>query len=187
LDGEKVETKSLTRIAKQYRVGLAVSIKRAHAPPEHQLITPDNTLSFSHAAASTSLSLGVPFHIHHFGPATVAMVPVDKFTHPELATALSKLGCDLVILSEPHLSEKNFLLSRVKSLSGLAVAACAKNGAQFTGIQDIHFNWNHKELEGPGICTFTLDTAETRKKRFFEYIDYDLLLTKDVESMLVAD
>ncbi len=187
LDGEKIESTSLTRIAKQYRVGLAASVKRANAPPELRLFTPDGALSFSDATASTSLSGGFPFHIRHFGPAAVAMVPMEKFAHPEVATALSKLGCDLVVLSEPHLSEKHFLLSRVKALAGLAVVVSAENGAQITGIQDTHSNWDQKDLKGSGICTYTLDTAKTRKKMFSETIDYDLLLTKDVESMLPAN
>jgi predicted amidohydrolase len=183
VDGEKIETKSLTQLAKRYRVGLAVSVRGANVQPERRLFTPDGELSFRHASVPTSLSGGFPFHIHHFGPAAVAMVPVDMFAHPELATALSKLGCDLVILSESNLSEKKYLLSRVKALAGLAVAACANNGAQITGIQDIHFNWDQKDLNSSGVCTYTLDTAKTRKKMFVEHIDYDLLLTKEVESL----
>jgi hypothetical protein len=69
------------------------------------------------------------------------------------------------------------LLSRIKSLTGLAVAACADNGAEITSVQNVHGNWDYQRLNEPGVCSYTLDTTKTRKKRFQSRIDFDLLLS----------
>ncbi|MBT8342301.1 MAG: carbon-nitrogen hydrolase family protein [Desulfatitalea sp.] len=182
MDAAQVDTAALAALAKKHRVGLAVTVRRAGAAPGQWLFTPDETLAFSDAKASASPSDAFPFSIHHFGPAAIAMVPANAFAHPETAIALSKLGCDLVILSEAALTEENFLLARVKALSGIAVAACATNGAQITGVQDMHLNWDKIGREGSGAVTYTLDTTKTRKKMFFDFIDYDLLLSNENES-----
>ncbi|MGD9158846.1 MAG: hypothetical protein PVG39_10600, partial [Desulfobacteraceae bacterium] len=43
-----------------------------------------------------------------------SMVQSRTIEHPELAVSLSKLGVDLVIMSEKNMTEEEFLLARVK-------------------------------------------------------------------------
>ena len=176
INDNTIEKGRLAAIAAKYQVALAVSFISSNTATQRVLITPDGTQPFIDAADPETPVGDFPFKILHFGPAAMAMVPVDTFAHPELATALSKLGCDLVILTGDMISAEGFLLSRIKALAGVAVAACANNGAQITGVHDRHFNWDQKGRERPGICTYTLDTTKTRQKLFHENIDYDRLL-----------
>ena len=167
----------LLAIAARYQVTIAVSFSSSNALTRRMLITPDGVRPFMDAADETVADGEFPFKILHVGPAAIAMVPVEAFAHPELAVALSKLGSDLVIVSGDTISDDTFLLSRIKALAGIAVAVYAHNGAQITGVHDHHFNWEHEELERPGVLNYALDTTQTRKKMFHENIDYDLLLT----------
>ena len=96
--------------------------------------------------------------------------------HPEMAVALSKSGCDLVALSEETLNSEIRLLSGVKTTERIAVAVCAGNGASVCMIPEGHQRWEEKSIDSAGLCTYELDTSKTRKKRFQERIDYDLLL-----------
>ena len=173
-----VDEAQLAAIAKQYQISIATVFTSSTGVPQRVLITADGTQPFmSDAAGVKAADSPFPFRILHVGPAAVAMVPVDAFAHPELAVVLSKLGSDLVIVSDAAISGDGFLLSRIKALSGVAVVAISKSGVQITGVHDHHFNWEHEELNHPGVLSDVLDTAKTRKKMFHENIDYDLLLT----------
>jgi predicted amidohydrolase len=176
VDSDDIDVGQLADLASQYQVAIAVAIKSSATSTRRVLITPDGVRAFMETEDAATLDGRFPFKILHFGPAAIAMAPVDAFAHPELAVALSKLGGDLVILSEDTLSAEDFLLSRIKSLAGVAVASCASNGAQITGVHDRHFNWEYKAQDGPGVLTYMLDTAKTRRKLFHENMDYDLLL-----------
>lgn len=169
----------LAAIAEQHQVAIATVFSSSTGLLRRVLITADGVQPFMVDAADAKASDNVfPFKILHIGPAAVAMAPVDAFTHPELAVALSKLGSDLVIVSDAAISDDGFLLSRIKALAGIAVVAGSNRGAQITGVHDHHFNWEHEKLDHPGVLSYVLDTAQTRKKMFHENIDYDLLLTK---------
>lgn len=176
--GDSKEKERLAALAAKHRVAIATALLSRTGLPRHVLITPGGVQRFVDKTCAASSNGAFPFKILHYGPAAIAMAPVDAFAHPELATALSKLGADLVILAAESISADDFLLSRVKSLAGAAVAACANNGAQITGVMDRHFSWDQTDQAGPGVCTYMLDTTKTRHKLFHENIDYDLLLKK---------
>ena len=74
------------------------------------------------------------------------------------------------------MSQEALLLSRVKALTGVAVAGCAKNGSEITCMQDLHGSCDQRRQYRPGICSYALDTSKTRNKRFQNRIDFDLLL-----------
>lgn len=96
--------------------------------------------------------------------------------HPELAVILAKLGCDLVVSSGETLSWEDLLLSRMRTVNGVAVATCGRNAGEITCMQGLHGGRDHEFQDQPGICSYQLDTAGTRKKYFDYCIDYDLLL-----------
>lgn len=114
----------------------------------------------------------------HHGPAKVAMVPFDCFVHPELAVAFANLGCDLVVLSEDKLSKESRLLCEIKTIEGVAVAACASKTGLIAMPPVGHYRWEEQIIDGPGVCSYEIDIARMRKKRFQNCIDFELLLKK---------
>jgi predicted amidohydrolase len=169
-----LKTEDLAKIARDRGLAFAVSLKGADGQPVRMLVTPDGIQHFYDSAAAEKDAF--PFKIVHYGPAAIAMVAQEDFRHPELAVALSKLGCDLVVLSEGRMSPEDLLVSRVKSLTGVAVAACAENGAEITCMQDLHGACDKRQQYQPGVCSYGLNTSKTRKKHFQSGIDFDLLL-----------
>ncbi|WP_041279616.1 carbon-nitrogen hydrolase family protein [Desulfobacula toluolica] len=162
----------LLKISKNRNVAFALSV--AGETQTLSLITPKGIQPFFEPDIIPSQAF--PFKLIHYGPAAIAMVPMEAFRHPELAVVLAKLGCDLVVVSEDKLSSKDLLLSRMRVLNSVAVAACSNNGAQITCMQGLHGNLDQQHQIQPGVCTYGLDTSRTRKKSFQYHIDYDLLL-----------
>lgn len=119
---------------------------------------------------------GLSFPVVHYGPAKIAMAPIRAFVHPELAVSFSKLGCDLVVLSEESVNDGDRLLCSVKTIEGLAVAVCARNGGFVAMVPRGHEHWEERSLEGQGTCSFEIDTGRTRNKHFQDRQDYELLL-----------
>ncbi len=117
-----------------------------------------------------------PFPMMHYGPAKVAMAPFDCFAHPELAVAFSKLGCDLVVLSEEKIENDSRLLCAIKTVEKIAVAVCASNGGLVAMVPLGHERWEERSIEGPGVCSYEIDIVRTRKKRFQDRLDFELLL-----------
>lgn len=172
-DPDWINQEDLVTISKHHGVAFALSLGVSPENPAPCLITPQGIQSFSVPDAE------FPFKLLHYGPAAIAMVPMDAFRHPELAVVLAKLGCDLVVISEETLSPEDLLLSRMRVLNGVAVASCAGNAAGITSMEGIHGNLDHRHQNGPGSCSLVLDTAKTRKKNFLYRLDYDLLLKKE--------
>lgn len=168
----QVKEADLLKISKSRNVAFALSV--AGETQTLSLITPQGIQPFFEPDVIPSQAF--PFKLIHYGPAAVAMVPMEAFRHPELAVILAKLGCDLVVVSEDKLSSKDLLLSRMRVLNSVAVAACANNGAQITCMQGLHGNLDQQHQTQPGVCSYGLDTSNTRKKKFYYRIDYDLLL-----------
>jgi predicted amidohydrolase len=169
-----LKIKELADLAKRRQVAFTLAVEKAGEKTDYILVAPEGVQNFYDSSAARENAF--PFKILKFGSAAIALVPYEDFRHPELSVVLSKLGSDLVILSEDHMSPEDMLLSRIKSLAGVAVAVCADNGAEITSVQNLHGNWDHQHLSEPGVCSYTLNTAKTRKKNFQSRIDFDLLL-----------
>ena len=173
--GNKISTQALSLLARKSKVAFAVSLSTVKGnPPSPVLITPGGQQAF--IEPDTAQGQFFPYKILHHGPAAIAMVPVEALRHPELAVILAKLGCDLVVSAGEILSWEDLLLSRMRALNGVAVATCARNAAEITCMQGLHGGRDHEFQDHPGICSYQLDTAGTRKKYFDYCIDYDLLL-----------
>ncbi|GAB6145620.1 carbon-nitrogen hydrolase family protein [Desulfocicer niacini] len=187
---DKISSQSLLLLAQNSKVAFAVSLSMAKGDPAVPvLITPEGQQFFmeSDIEPDTGQSPFFPYKILHHGPAAIAMVPVEALQHPELAVILAKLGCDLVVCSEKTLSWKNLLLSRMRTVNGVAVATCARNAAEITCMQGLHGGRDHQYQDHPGICSYQLDTAGTRKKYFDYCIDYDLLLKPSASTQKKVD
>nr|NJM04844.1 hypothetical protein [Desulfobacula sp.] len=170
---DQIRQEDLLKIARDHDTAFALSWKASPGNPASCLITPQGIQSFVEPGAE------FPFTLLHYGPACLALAPMEAFRHPELSVVLAKLGCDLVVVSEETLSPEDRLLSRMRVLNGVAVASCAGNAADITFMEGIHGDLDHRGEDGPGVCSLALDTAKTRKKNFLYRLDYDLLLKKE--------
>ena len=111
------------------------------------------------------------------GPARIAVLEAALLRHPEHALARAKQGCDLVIFFLERLDESAALLARVRSIEQAAVLALAPEGSLLCPPPKGHEPWRQQRL-GPEGGVFTLDTRETRHKRFQDMIDYPGLLRR---------
>lgn len=164
----------MTLLSKRYNVGICASVYHKGGATDFLMATPEGLKSFVSEEGVEKKEL--PFRLLHYGPAAVAMVPFEMFRHPELSVTLSKLGCDLVVLSEETFNKDDHLVLKIKTTAGLAVAACSKNSAGTYMIPDVHQAWEEAVIVLPGSNDYIVDTSKTRKKLFQHRIDYDLLL-----------
>lgn len=113
-----------------------------------------------------------------YGPARLAVCSPTALAHPELAVHLAKSGCDLAVVSSGRLTDAQQLVLTVKSVERLAVALAAPNAARICLPPEGHQRWQEESVAGPGLCRLVLDTASTRRKKFQDRVDFDLLLRR---------
>ncbi|MDR2787413.1 MAG: carbon-nitrogen hydrolase family protein [Candidatus Accumulibacter sp.] len=112
-----------------------------------------------------------------FGPARILLASLDELIHPELALAAAKWGCDLAVASESRMDEGRAALVALRPIEQIAVAACARDGAAIGLIPQGHEAGRGVRTFREGLCSCVLDTAETRRKKFQERIDYEALFS----------
>ncbi|MCD6185933.1 MAG: carbon-nitrogen hydrolase family protein [Deltaproteobacteria bacterium] len=162
------------KLAEKYQAGFAVAVKRDKSMIDYLLIT--NTETLKYTIGDSGQDTEFPFPIIKFGTAQIAIVPFDYFKHSELALALAKTGCDLVLLPIQQLDFKKGLSARVKSTENIAVAVCANNGAALYMPPEGHLLWEKKVCKGTGIFPCEIDTVKTREKSFQDRVDFELIL-----------
>jgi len=113
-----------------------------------------------------------------FGPSRMALARLDALRHPELATALSKQGCDFVVTGTGTLTPDDLLLLGVKTIERTAVVATGTNGAAVFEPPVGHAPWGETLLHGPGTCIARFHTGSFRNKRFHDRVDMELLLRR---------
>lgn len=132
-----------------------------------------------HGAWTRPAAFGGVLAQTEYGAARILLASLGEFRRPEPILAAAKRGCDLVIASSEHLSDEDRLLAGVRTIDTLAAAACAANGSGIWMTPEGHQRWE-EVLAGPGeCCSYLLDTARTRKKRFQDRVDYDRLLADE--------
>ena len=164
----------LKRLAEKYQAGFAVAVKQNKSMIDYMLITNAKTLKYT--IGDFGQDTETPFPVIKFGTAKIAIVPFDYFKHPELALALAKTGCDLVLLPIQQLDFKKRLLARVKTTENIAVAVCGNNGAALYMPTEGHLLWEKKLFESTGIFSCEVNTVKTRKKSFQDRVDFELIL-----------
>lgn len=170
-----IDETTLRTLARQYGVALSTTLRGTAGEKTLTLTTPE-VQEQSVAGPPGGSDGAMPFPIVSYGTARVAMVTLEAFRHPELAVALAKLGCDLAVLSEETLDRDQRLLCSVKTVEGVAVAACASREAVIAMVPAGHEHWEERAIEGPGRCSYELDTQRTRRKRFQDRVNFELLL-----------
>lgn len=175
--------KELLLLSKRFNAGFSIALVGKADKTEYLLITPDGLESY--IAGTANINREIPFPISDFGSARIAMVPYQFFKHPEIAVALAKSGCDLVVLSEENLDSENHLLTGIKTIENVAIAICANNRASiFMPPVGCH-RWVEKDMDAFGICSFQIDTSKTRTKRFQDRINFELLLQPELSDFLL--
>lgn len=113
-----------------------------------------------------------------FGPARIGLAQGEMLRHPELAVALSKQGCDLVVTGEKEIDEDQLLLFGVKCLEQTIIVTAAQNKAAIYEPPVGHGPWKEASVRGPGTCRTCVNTASVRKKRFHDRVDLEVLLRR---------
>ena len=175
-----IDPAGLADLAKKHNLGFALSFSGDQTRHPPLLVTTNGAQAFVTPPGKNN---SFPFQLLHFGPAVLALVPMETFRHPELGVVLAKQGCDLVLLSEEKLSESDIRTCTVRPIDNLAVAATSFSSALIGHMKGIHGDLQISRLQKPGICTIELDTAETREKKFYGRVDFDALLITDTGEM----
>jgi predicted amidohydrolase len=103
-----------------------------------------------------------------------------ELMHSELALAAAKLGCDVVVSSTGNdLHDQMSRVIAARSIEQLYVAVAGKNKAFICEPPESHYRWKEVGVQGGGSCSMKLDPAKSRKKSFYDRLDYDLLLRSD--------
>ncbi|RLB92998.1 MAG: carbon-nitrogen hydrolase [Deltaproteobacteria bacterium] len=116
------------------------------------------------------------------GPARVGICPVEELLHPEIAVAYSKLGCDLLLVPGGHIEETTRLVIGARSVEQVGVAVAGNNRAFICEPPEGHECWREESAVGHGSCTMVLDTGRTRKKRFQDRVNFELLLENNLKT-----
>lgn len=167
-----LDTARLQVLAEKKNCAFAVSVIEKNNAPSFLLISRTGSSSFQAKTGE------VPYQLLHFGPACVAMVPMADLRLPETAVVLAKLGCDLVLISEKALPYADMRFASVRSIDNVAVAAAGNNRAIIAHLPVVHGQVTLKKAEKGALCALELDTHETRSKKFYDRVDFDLLLAK---------
>lgn len=167
-----LDEKELVRIARIHHGAFALNFSKNFKEHEPVLITEKGVQSF----IENKISAPFPFRRLQFGPAAIAMVPMAALRHPELGIVLAKLGIDLVLVSEADLSVSDVCIGTIRTVDGLAIAASACNTAFIAHMKGVHGDLKIVKAIKKGFCSFLLDTGLTRKKQFYDRIDFDVLL-----------
>lgn len=112
------------------------------------------------------------------GPLRVGISDTSKLVHPETAMAYSKLGADLILVSAGRLDAASPLLFGAKAIEQTAIAVAGHNMAFICEPPEGHQPWREEKILEPGICHMDLNSEKTRKKRFLDRVDFELLLKK---------
>lgn len=113
-----------------------------------------------------------------FAHARIALVRSEALRHPEQAVALSKQGTDIIVSQAETLDDDTRLLLGIKCLERAVVAVAAPDGATVCEPPEGHERWHETMRREPGIFTACVDTARTRKKRFLDRVDLEVLLRR---------
>lgn len=171
-----IDEVALHSLSKRTACAISAALVGEGGRKVHALITPEEKSVWVDMGAGMDMNDRFPFPTITFRTAKVGMASLDRITHPELAVAFAKQGYDLVTLSEDRLESHGRLLCGTRTIENIAVAACASNGAVIAKPPQGHERWEERDLDGPGICSFALDTCQLRKKRFQDRVDFQLLL-----------
>jgi hypothetical protein len=124
---------------------------------------------------SSILDMTTEFPSLDFGPARVALLPFQGLRHPELAVALSKQGHDLLVAFDQDFTFDNRLMSGVRTIEHISIALSTINGAGIWFPPEGHQEWTEITISPGNLGSYSLDTHRTRRNKFQDRIDFDIL------------
>ena len=168
----KKSLEMLANIAQKQRC--FISVRTDHAPYGIHVFGPQGRL-WEPNTDEGSESPG----LFNVGPARTAVLSFEKLMQPENAVAISKDGCDLLIIDSATFTDETRLICGARTISHLCITTTNIEGAGIWMVPEGHARWGEVLQEEEGHCSFILDTALTRKKRFQDRVDFDMLLRRN--------
>lgn len=110
--------------------------------------------------------------------ARIALACKDELYHPETVMACAKQGCDVVVCASSALDDLDQLVLGARSIEQTAVAVCGNDRAFICQPPEGHYRWAETTADHGKGCVATLDVGKLREKRFYDRLDYELLLRK---------
>ena len=111
--------------------------------------------------------------------ARILLVRADELFHPETALTAAKLGCDLAISSTATGLDRMMRQTiTARSIDQIYVAAAGNDCAFISEPPESHHSWKEVGVDSVGMCVMPLDFKKSRNKRFFDQLDFDLLLKR---------
>ena len=110
--------------------------------------------------------------------ARIALVCKGELYHPETVMACAKQGCDVVVCASSALDDLDQLVLGSRSIEQTAVAVCGNDRAFICQPPEGHYRWAETATDHGKGCVTTLDVGKLREKKFYDRLDYELLLRK---------
>lgn len=110
--------------------------------------------------------------------ARIALASKDELYHPETVMACAKLGCDVVVCASSALDDPDQLVLGARSIEQSAVAVCGNDRAFICRPPEGHYRWEETTAGQGKDCVTTLDVGKLREKKFYDRLDFELLLRK---------
>lgn len=118
--------------------------------------------------------------------ARLTLAFTHELIHPEFAMTSAKLGCDLIVCPTTRLDESLHIALGAKTIEQVIVAVAGENLAFVAESPVGHAPWKEYHSEADLPCTASTSTELSRKKRFHERYDFELLLQTDSKSADIA-
>ncbi len=108
--------------------------------------------------------------------ARVVLAFRDELYHPEMVIASAKQGCDLIVCPASDLDDHDRRVLGARSIEQAALAVSGNSLAFVCQPPEGHYRWAETCADNGAGCSVTLDIGKLRQKKFYERLDYDLLL-----------
>lgn len=108
--------------------------------------------------------------------ARVVLAFRDELYHPEMVIACAKQGCDLIVCPASDLNDHDRRVLGARSIEQAALAVSGNSLAFVCQPPEGHYRWAETYADNGAGCSVTLDIGKLRQKKFYERLDYDLLL-----------
>ncbi|SMC39488.1 Predicted amidohydrolase [Desulfocicer vacuolatum DSM 3385] len=110
------------------------------------------------------------------GPIRAGICTPDELTHPEVAVAHAKLGCDVLFSCAGHIEPSWQIVAAAKTLERINIAVAGHNMGFICQPPESHDRWKENLNTASGVCRAMLDSNETRSKKFQDRLDFMTLL-----------
>lgn len=129
------------------------------------------------ATSETTVRLdGRSYLLHCAAGLRIALSRPEVLRHPEVAVALAKEGCDVLVLPSKRVDENLAAMIATRCLERLPVALVMPRRATLFLPPDGHGPWKELQDQGDEPLQVRLDIGGSRRRHLFNRIDLDTLL-----------